>query len=297
MKTLEQGVGPESQERQGRVLLHFFRHGEQFKDPEKRDQDYELSPAGRGQAMKKAEETKDTRNLRQSMAFGSPRKRAQQTAAFAMTGAGADSITGNESFDELRAKIDKDIKYGSKVAADPRLNFFMDKNTPFGAKAMEAFTNKRYIEFLVNESDALAREVGDENGSTYSRQAGSIADVVLKYAKVSPRWQELVSDATKKYEETLERFLGSHQGVSECFLAKVIEKTEGAAERDRFVEAIKKQGFDFTEGFDVELVSQNGSEPQVRIRYKKEGAEGKGFEFDRTVPLSVVEEISAEQKG
>jgi hypothetical protein len=43
--------------------------------------------------------------------------------------------------------------------------------------------------------------------------------------------------------------LGSHGGVTESFLLKVIEKIKGVAERDRFVSIIGNQ-FDFLEGFE-----------------------------------------------
>ena len=110
MKNLSESLnGPENQEVFPEIKLHFFRHGEQFKDPTKSDQEYELSPAGREQAMKKAKSVNEKPNLRQTMVFGSPRKRSQQTASFAMAGQVLDGIVGDESLEELKAKLDHDI--------------------------------------------------------------------------------------------------------------------------------------------------------------------------------------------
>ena len=67
-------------------------------------------------------------DLNQAVAFGSPRKRAQQTSAYAMAGKSLDTITGSESLEELKEKIDKDLKVGSKIGSDPRLDFYLDKN-------------------------------------------------------------------------------------------------------------------------------------------------------------------------
>lgn len=298
MSNVESVRSPEVNEHRVRVVLRFFRHGEQFKDPNKADPEYELSEKGRAQAMEKGSKVGDERNIRQSVAFGSPRKRSQQTAAFAMAGGIVDTVTGNESPDELKEKLDKEIKYGSKVMADPRLNFFMDKATPFGNVAFEAFaTKKQYLKFLAEESDSLAEKVGDKEGSTYSRQAGGVAEIIKKYVAVSGNWSKLVEDG-KYTDPKLERFLGSHGGVTESFLLKVIEKMKGTAERDKLIGLIPN-GFDFTEGFEVACENSSpGAEPRLHITYKRndEKDPSKNFEFDEYVPPEVINEIIEENK-
>ncbi|HEY4498709.1 MAG TPA: histidine phosphatase family protein [Candidatus Paceibacterota bacterium] len=301
MNKHESGASPESQEKMAKIVLHFFRHGEQLKDPDKTDTEYDLSPVGREQARKKAETVGDSPNLGQTMAFGSPRKRSQQTAAFAMASEALDTIDGTESLEELKKKLQKDVaegqNYGSKVMVDPRLNFFMDKETPFGKAAYDAFaTRKEYLRFLAEDSDKLAREVKDERGSTYSRQAGGIAEIVQKYIGVLPRWEELV-ESGKYNDSKLERFMGSHGGVTESFLLKVIEKTKGVAERDKLV-ALMPNGFDFTEGFDVAVTDQGGGqEPIIHLTYKKmnEKEPEKTFEFDEDLTSGMVDQIIAEK--
>ena len=62
----------------------------------------------------------------------------------------------------------------------------------------------------------------------------------------------------------------------ESFLAKLIEKTKGIKERDRFVQALNNQGFDYAEGFDVEIRNKESGEPIIHISYKKKRT-GKQF--------------------
>ncbi|MBI2476104.1 MAG: histidine phosphatase family protein [Candidatus Taylorbacteria bacterium] len=297
MEHLETPASPEANEK-ARVLLHFFRHGEQFKDPTKSDPEYELSPTGREQGMKKAKAVNGKTNLRQTMAFGSPRKRAQQTASFAMAGEALDTIVGDESLSELKAKLNKDIPYGSKVMGDPRLDFFMDKNTPFGKEAFDAFAaKKQYLKFLAEDSDRLAGELRDKNGSTYSRQARGVAEILKKYLTVANQWDKLVKDG-KYTDSKLERFLGSHGGVTESFLLKVIEKTKGVAERDKLI-ALMPNGFDYTEGFDITITNQGESkEPVLHISYKKVNEKDPklNFEFDEDVPLAVIQDIAGQDE-
>lgn len=293
INNVENPISPESKERESRILLHFMRHAEQFKDPAKKDQEFDLSPKGREQAIAKSEKT----DLRQAMVFGSPRKRAQQTGGLRMMGAETDIITGTETLEDLKAKIGEYVSYGSKIMSDERLDFTLDKNTPFGAKAFDAFaTRKEYLKFLVEDSDVVAKEVGDTEGSTYARQAGAIADIVRKYVSVSPRWSELVNEPKAKYGDTMERFMTSHGGVTESFLAKVIERTKGINERDTFVKLFPN-GFDFVQGFDVEILNHNGDTPMIKIKFKHEGkSEEEGFVFEENVPVEIIEEIIKEGK-
>ncbi len=289
MEKLESVPSPENMEKASRIVLHFLRHGKKGKA----ENDYEvrLTPEGRKEAVGKAAET----NVSQAMAFGSPRKRTQESAALMMAGA-EDDITGDESFEELAQKLNEGIKVGSKIFADKRLDFTIDESSPAGQKEMEAYTSKRWMPFLINESDNLAKVLDDKGISTYSRMAGAVADIVRKYIEVEGRWHGLVNDEGKKYDEMLERFLGSHQGVTESFLSKIIEKTQGSLERDKFVAAVNNQGFDFLEGFDVEIKKNSADgAPAIRIKFEKKDDEDKViFSFDQDVPASVIDEISAE---
>lgn len=283
LKTLEQ-----KPEFSSKIALRFFRHDEKEGDPLKNDHDIELSDTGREHAKTQARET----NLSQSVAFGSPRLRTQETAGFVMAG-DRDEITGKESFAELKAKIDSELGHGSKIKVDQRLNFALEADTGYVRKAEEAYKNGELVKFLVEESDELAKNVGDNESSTYSRMASSVASIIKKYFGIAPRWDDLANDESKQYEKTLERFFGTHQSIQESFLAKVIELTKGIEERDRFVRAIGNKGFNYTEGFEVDITKKNTSaEPTIHLTYKKEGSTPtENFVFDEEVSGSVLDQI------
>ena len=300
MNNLESQQSQENKEKAAKVILHFFRHGEQVKDLAKTNQEYELSPAGRLQAMKKSEAVGSERNMKQTLAYGSPRRRAQQTAGFAMAGTTVDEITGEESVEELRDKIDPqvnpDLKFGSKISVDPRLDFKMDTKTPYGKELEDAYIKKEYLKYLVENGDVRAKDLNDAVNSTYSGQASGVAEIVSKYISVLGNWEKLV-EGGKYQDPKLERFMGSHGGVTESFLLKVIEKMKGVEERDHLV-ALMPNGFDYTEGFEMSI-SEKGGEPIVHLTYRKLNDNGpeKNFEFDEDVPANIIEEIAVEGKS
>ncbi len=289
MEKIEQKEGKENIERESRIVLHFLRHGKKGKGED--DYKVELTPEGRMEAKTKAGNT----NLKQAMAMGSPRARALQSAALVMSGT-EDTITGSETSDELKVKLNSGRDFGTKVFVDSRLDFTVDPEAPLGVKVEEEYGVKKLFRFVVNESDNFAKGV-NERTSTYSSMASDVAEIVQKYLGVSKRWHELVNDKGKNYEESMERFLGSHQTVTESFLAKVIEKTKGIEERDKLVEALNNgQGFDFLEGFDVEIVQRELTDiPVIRVRYSKVGKDSQDiFSFNEVVSSEVLEEIIKE---
>lgn len=279
---------PENKERKEQITstidLRFFRHAEKESDKSKSDEEIELTETGRKQAVEKSED----KDISQSVAFGSPRKRTQQTAGLVMSGQ-LDEITGNESIEELKEKLNKEIKIGSKIGVDKRLDFNMDFSTEIGKKAFAAFKNGEYLKFLVEQSDALAESLKDRDMETYSSMAGRVAEIVKKYLAIAPRWDKLAQDESKNYEDTLKRFLGTHQGIGESFLAKVIEQTKGKDKRDAFVSALGNQGFDFAEGFDVKIETIDDKTQNIHISFKKEKEGQVVFEYDEIVPREVIE--------
>jgi hypothetical protein len=250
-----------------KIVLHFFRHDEKESDKSKTDEEIRLTSAGREHAISLSNpET----NLEQSLAFGSPRKRTQETAGLVMAGH-QDDITGEETLEELKEKLNKDLGYGSKLHTDSRLDFKLNESGEYLEEGLLAFKEGRFLKWLVEESDEKFIQYGMEKDYfSYSNQARQIALVIEKYLGILPRWSELVSDPSKKYEPELERFLGTHQSISECFLAKVIELTRGEEERDRFVKALGNQGFNYAEGFEVDIEESQNGEPEIHIKYKKE---------------------------
>lgn len=285
-----------------KIELIFMRHDEKesdeitawwkrmmgIKGKKKSDEEVRLTPEGKMHAKEKAEQD----DIGQSMAFGSPRKRTQETAGLVMSGQ-SEEITGTETLEELKEKLDKDLslKSGSKIRVDDRLNFEVDFTSNYGKKAIEAAKSGKYLKFLVEESDYLAKKEKDDKSSTYIKQAQGIASIIQKYYGIAPHFNELVKDKDKNYEDAMKRFLGSHQGVSESFLAKLIEKTKGKEERDKFVQVLNNQGFDYAEGFDVEIKNKELGEPTIHISYKKENEEKTIFEYDEDIDKDVLLKI------
>lgn len=271
-----------------KIELHFFRHDEKESDKLKSDIEIRLTEDGKNHAISLSD--RDT-NLSQSVAFGSPRKRTQETASLRMAGF-HDEITGSETLEELKEKLNNDLKYGSKLNVDQKLDFNLPESGEYLEEGLATFKEGKLLKWLVDKSDKRFEELNVEEGYfSYSNQAKQIAQIIEKYLNILPRWKQLVEDKDKKYEPEMERFMGTHQTVGECFLAKVIELTKGIEERDIFVEVLDGGGFDFSEGFEVDIVeSDNG--PQVHVKYRKVSEDSNhSFEFDENIPLEVLETI------
>lgn len=275
-----------------KIELHFLRHAETEPNYSGGDVSRLLTERGRLDARSKAEKE----NIEQSVSFGSPRARAQETAGFIMAGAEED-ITGEESLEELKEKINKETKVGSRIAIDKRLDFPLsdDIEDPYIKELLSAANEGRFLKFIVEESDSLSEQLGKE-GVSYTALAASVADLIVKYAKLAPRWNELVQNESKEYKPELKRFLGTHQGIQESFLAKIIELTDGLEMRERFMEALDNQGFEYTEGFDCEILYKNGNS-EIHIKFeKKEDEDSNSFVFDKIVPIELIENIARQQK-
>ena len=142
-----------------KIELVFMRHDEKENDKTKSGEEVRLTLAGKMHAKEKAEQD----DIRQLVAFGSPRKRTQETAGLVMSGK-LEEITGMETLEELKEKLDKDLplKSGSKIRVDDRLNFEADFTSNYGKKVLDAVKNEKYLKFLVEDSDRLAREENDD---------------------------------------------------------------------------------------------------------------------------------------
>lgn len=274
-----------------KIDLRFFRHTDKESSKEKTDEEIELTERGRSQAVEKSMDD----DISQSVAFGSSRKRTQQTAGFVMGGL-LEEIIGDETLEELKEKLDNELKVGSKIGMDKRLDFDIDFSSDFGKKALEAVKNGQWLKFLVEESDKIAEESQGSGIETYSVYASHVAEIVKKYLVVAKRWDKLAQDESKNYEDTLKRFFGTHQGIAESFLAKVIETTRGKDERDLFVSALNNQGFDFVDGFEVEIDTIDGKEQKIHILFRKEKDGKVLYEYDEILPSEVIDKLILEKK-
>jgi len=249
-----------------KVILEFMRHGE--KDPNKTepiktDEEIRLTEKGRKMAQEKGEKLNPQAEV--ALAWGSPKVRTHETALHASF----PEIDANASLEEMEELIKKEQKVGKKLIVDPRLSF--DLSGPEGKEMLAAFKEGKYLPFLVESSDERAIATGDKKSSTYSRYAGGIAEIIDRYAIIGNNFNRIASK-TDKYEEfgnQLERYLASHQGVVEGFVAKILEKQEGKAKRDEFIKSIGS-GFKETEGIHVEIIN-SGTDQKIAITYGMNG--------------------------
>jgi len=247
-----------------KIALHFFRHSikESNDVTLPNDEMVKLSQAGKDLAIEKSF---DDVNIDQAVAFGSPRIRTQETAMLMMSGQ-EDRIDGTETIEELKEKLNKDLKVGSKVGVDERLNFTDSNDTPVGRALNDAYARGEYVKFMVRESDRLAKETNDESGANYSAKAAQIVKIIQKYIGIAPKWQKLVSDESKEYTDTLERYMGTHASIQEAFLSKIIETTEGVEARDNFIVKYPN-GFDYLQGFEADIVRDSKGDVSIEIRF------------------------------
>lgn len=275
-----------------RISLSFYRHGE--KEPWERGSDdiaLGLTQEGRQQAIEKGKEPSQGEGV---VALGGIRKRTLETAGIIAAGKRGE-ITGKESEAELKEKIEKNIKAGELVVED-RLDFDINFESEYGNILFRAINSPGFIKFIVEKSDDLARKYGDKKSFTYSRSASSVAEIISRYIGIGGQWDELVrKNKESKYPKTWEIILGTHQGISESFLSKLIEKTKGPEERNRFLEALNDQGFENVEGFGVEILNNNGERPTLRISYKKSKEEKKVFEYNENINPEILKEIINEK--
>lgn len=209
-------------------------------------------------------------NPENAIVYGSPRERTTETALRQML-ANEDAITPDMSLEDLRQRIGEQVRVGSKDTVSSNLDFDWDSNQGFHDEAY-----RRYLEthdslmFIWKDSDQLVRTLHDTQSHSYSRFAGNVAELVNKYITLLPRWEEIVATDPKrltKAQKELQRFFGSHQGVTESFLMKLIEKTEGAAGVEAFIGSLQdSNGFNVSEGFSIEI-TEDGERPMLTVTF------------------------------
>lgn len=85
----------------------------------------------------------------------------------------------------------------------------------------------------------------------------------------------------------MERYLGTHAGISESFVAKILEKTKGIDERDAFVKNLGSS-FKETEGMRIEIVNK-GKEQRFFLSYEING-KSVSMEIDSSVLYGIISE-------
>ncbi len=279
-----------------KIELSFFRHGDKENDKLKDDNEIRLNESGREQSLKKAIELK---NPKLAKAYGSPRIRTQETAVLVMDGKTKD-IDPKTQTTNVGDITDTGLFSSPRLVDDERLDFNLNPKKGSGALAVEAFKKGEFLKFLAEESDNNSRKFKDSDKTgNYSIFAGNIASIIKDYYSASSRWDYIIkAEKNRKYpkgfDKTLERFMGTHQGINESFLAKIIEKTKGIAERDKFIQILDNKGFDFVEGFKIDIVTNNNS-AKIIISYEKKDEDGNIlFSINEEIPESLIDEIIEE---
>ncbi|NCU28304.1 MAG: hypothetical protein EOM85_01365 [Candidatus Moranbacteria bacterium] len=243
-------INKESRERiSSEIVLHFFRHSKKEKTNPTDDNLTHLSNEGKKLAKENC--FKDVK-LNQSVAFGSPRVRSQETALLMMAGEN-DEITGDESLQELKDKIEEDLSFGSKIGINKGLDFTDDVSSPLGSKVYDSYVKGEYLDLLTNESDKITKETGDNTEANLSAKASKVAKMIEKYIKISPKWNALVNDKDGKYEPKMERFFGTHASVPESFIIKLLLTLNREDEVKEYADFYHNE-VDYLKGFDVDII-------------------------------------------
>jgi len=271
---------------ESRVALHFRRHGKKEKTlTGQSDREVPLTMEGRQQAVAVGKELNP--NSKMSLARGSFRLRAQEVAGRAML-ANEESITPEMSMDEISKQIENELKFGKKIVPDPNLDFYEKKHSQLQEQTEKAYGERRTSEFMVHESDQTALETGDLESSTYTRLAGQVAELVKKYAEIGSNFQGIVERNPEKYQEfhnQLERYFGTHNTVSDSFVARVIEKQQGVAAREEFLRILGPMGFNEAEGFGIEITNR-GPVQEIVMHVKV-----KDREWRLEIPAALLNEL------
>ncbi|MBU1036806.1 hypothetical protein KKF32_02070 [Patescibacteria group bacterium] len=260
-----------------KVVLNFLRHEDKEKPIEGQSSDeVELTEAGRQAAIDKGREEGKEGHPEVGFAVASPKPRAQHTALLRLMSASKEELTDEMDFEEAKALVNKELGFGTKVTHLPELDFHFVNE--FKKRFLKAYAEEgRGLEFLLHESDELGIELGDKESWSYSKMAANIASLIAREMMVGNSFNRIASkepNKYKKYDNHIERYLGTHQTVTECFYMKVLEKLHGREKAEEFIEIFrdkegKANGFDFQGGFKVEIV--NGPQGQEVIL---EGVQG-----------------------
>lgn len=282
---------------ESKVVLDFMRHGKREKHPNKfldGGPELPLTPEGRKQGDERGEELDPQTEV--SLGWGSPKFRSGETAYRAMLA--NEDIDPDDTYEDIEAKVDEELKgVGKKMIVDSRLDFH--DGGPIATGAKEAYHEGRYMSWVINDSDKDAIEMNDTESTTLTRMAGNVAEIVQRYTKVGNNFNRLASK-TDKYEESgnqLERYLGTHQGISESFAAKVLEKIKGDDAKNEFVTSVGG-GFDETEGVHIEIANK-GTEQKIVMTYllkDESGDREESVEFGAEVLQEIIDDREAFEK-
>lgn len=255
-----------------KIRLELFRHDDRMEKavPGQQNvgenQKIPLSFTGRINAQ--AEGRRKNPQPETAIAYGSNRDRSLETSLRQMLSERPD--LEEKSFEEIKESVTtgKIRKY----ITTPLLDYNFDSNEKYRETIDEHYFKKKdAIPFLYYDSDKLAVELGDEKSTTYSRFASNIATLLDRYVSIFPQWQQLTQEKPEKYSQygnVLQRFMGSHGGVLESFLLKVIDKQEGREAAEEFINNLPdKNGFGYSEGYSA-VIDEHEGNARITLFYR-----------------------------
>ena len=243
------------------VALRFMRHAEKEK-LDIPDDDIPLTVPGRMDAWRKSMRMHAKPEV--SVAVGSPKKRTRETSAHVMLGS---RVAPDASLEEMEREIARFLKVGKKVMVDERLNLGADG--PVGIETNKSYDENAYFRYLAEKSDLRAEELHDLESGTLKRYAGNVAELIQHYLEISNAFHGVVekdSEKYKKYSNRLERYLGTHVGIQESFIVKVLETLSQETKRKAFVEAYPN-GFKELQGRNIDITTR-GRERTIFLSYE-----------------------------
>lgn len=257
-----------------KILIHLMRHGDRAKHgfcDDTEDYPIELTEGGREQAMAKSHSS----DIQYAVGVASPRERTRQTAALALAG-----------------KEWPMVDFGKKLVNDELLNMPFTKMSKEHVAIQNAYTKGFYMRYLTQMHDnKQANEV-----TIYDKQARNIAKFLLRYIQGVVLLNAL-AERHEKRGVTLRRYAATHGGILESFLAEYLDRTEGREARDAFINMFPN-GFDYVQGFDVEIIHQRGAqEPEMYIQAHIKGPTGEVFSFNKAVSMKTIRDMAKESQN
>lgn len=309
------------------LRLELLRHGEKeiCMDGES-DCQIKLTPLGRIQAICKGLELSQS----EALAGGSFNDRARQAAGIMAVaneiaqdlGVGYDTLKNLR--DKLMNRTDLSIderallarsnelmslenvetrfadKFDTKniqwISEDERLDFnFID--TIYNESEV-AYDNDTFMQYKLNDSDRRAVGLGDDISVAYTVFAARVAEFVKDYIEVGAETRELVAKDSQKFEKIkqddvyrFDRFFGTHAGIQESFLLKVLEVLEQEEKvpvgtRDEIISKIGGM-FKETEGLRFDIRNSEKGQTILMTLPERIGAEIPPIE----ISVSILDEI------
>lgn len=288
----EQPDNIENQEFLSKIKLTFLRHAEKTgaSKADVEDQKVPLSIRGKQTSIEKGKELKP----KQALAVGSSRDRTQETALYILD-ADNEKINGDEDIGELTKKVNHRLglkSNASRLIIDERLDMPFVKGEAEHLELEKAWEKGLYFKTTVEKHDQLILRNGQDRGeSTYSIQARNIAELIMKNVVIAPTWNRILKEKSEKYSNnTLERIMGTHGGISESFLAEIIDRTYGREQRDSFVNMFPNS-VDFLQGFEANIITQADGSIVLHLKADITSKQGDNFVFDENVSIDLIRDI------